>query len=282
MVSAEMPVSELELLFRAERLRFVGVAGNDPNSFGLITRAHYGMMLTGRLGYGRAVHSRRRVEEITDFAPLVLGPEVLIADAAARAMARGFKRRYDPIVVAGEQWRYAESGDVTRALVSALSARTRRDALTGIPTRLAVMADLARRCEKAAGGRARIALLLVRVRALGKINAAYGSNGGDAVLRAVSESLGNHRAPGAEVGRISGRVFSVAVSLPDADELTIAASVDAIRESQVRGLACVPRGIPQSVWPDFNFGVSWTSGTITSADDLMRVAEERLRADRRR
>lgn len=278
LIDASMLISDLEVLLRDDSIHAVAVT--DGDRIGLLTRTRYAEALTGRLGYGRAVHLRRRAGELADFKALSLPPHTSIADAATQAMARSRKRRYDPILVADTEWKAAQTGDVTTALVAALTARSMRDSLTGMPTRIAMVYDLTRRCEKAAGGKARIALILIRIRGLGKINATYGQAGGDAILSAVARKLIDQRAPGTEIGRISGRVFAVAMTLPTSDEVTITATVDATRERQLRELALGPSDIPASIWPEFDSGVAWTNAKVQSADDLMRTAEAQMRAAR--
>ncbi|GAA2245987.1 hypothetical protein GCM10010401_19320 [Rarobacter faecitabidus] len=281
-IESTVLVSELEVMFRDESIHAVVVNDSAEGRIGLITRAMYGAALTGRLGYGRAVHLRRAAGELADYKALVLPPGTSIADAATRAMDRSRKRRYDPILVSDTEWRVAETGDVTKALVSALASRSVKDALTALPTRTALLYGLARRCERAQGGRARIALVLIRVRGIGKINAQYGQNGGDTILQAVGRRLEATRAPGMDCFRVSGRVFAIVTTLPPLEEVTVVASVDAIRETHLRALAPTEPGIPTSIWPGFDSGAGFTDANVRTADDLLRTAELRLRAARKR
>ncbi len=277
-VEAGLLLGDLEVVFRDQTLDAVIVVAPDSRGAGLLNRRRYNTALTGRLGYGRAVHIRRPIGEIADWEPLVLAPQTSVADAAARAMARGGQRRYDQILVADKQWSVADFGDVVDALIAALSARSHQDQLTGIPTRGAALEELQRRCDRARRGKARIALILIKINGLRHINAAHGQRGGDAIIQAVSRQLLAHRLPGQEIARVSGATFAITVTLPETDELRIAATVEHISRQFLATLSAAPKDIPAHVWPTFLAGTAWNDHRTRDADGLMQVAFDRLRS----
>ncbi|WP_448629843.1 GGDEF domain-containing protein [Cellulomonas soli] len=201
-VDAQLPVQRLELVLRSVHVASVAVRDpDDPDRVGLVTRARFTAAMSGRLGFGRAVMARKLTGELADWAPMVVDHDEPVAQVAVRAMERGDERRYDDVLVAGQQWQAAGMADLVRSLSVQLAARSLRDPLTGLASRSMLQHELARRCAAAAGTRARIAVVLLDVRGMAELNQAAGSAAGDAVLAALGARLAQCAPTGVDVAR---------------------------------------------------------------------------------
>lgn len=279
-IDGDMEVGDVEVLFRDETLKSIAVDDRDKQLIGLVTRAHFAATMTGRLGYGRAVFMRKAVSQITDWRPLIVHSDAKISDVATRAMARQGMKRYDDILVEDATWRVAESADVTMALVSALAGRATLDPLTGLRTRASLWHTLSKRCDKAQGGKARIALILINVKGLRGIDALYGQNAGDTILKQIARRLERDRQPGCKIGRVDGDTFAVVATFEAMDEARIVANVDALSARILDSLRVSGGSVPQDVWPGFRVGVAWSSANAAVPDLLIRDAEARLASAR--
>ncbi len=270
------PMADLEVEFRADDLACVAVRDEaDPARVGLITRARFTGAMTGRLGYGRAVLVRRPVADVTDWAPLVVEPGATVAEVATWAMERAGAHRYDEVLVRGEEWGCASAADLVLALVGALARRSTSDPLTGLATRAATWHTLARRCELAAGGRARVVLVLLDVRGMAELNARHGQAVGDAVLAELARALVAALPAGCEAGRVDGARFAVLATMPPTDDVRSATAADGLRQGLVTALARPSGAVP--VWPWLRSSVVWSAAGVTpDPEELVRAAERRL------
>src|SRR3954451_5521683 len=104
-IDADMPVSELEPLFLDPLLVRVGVIDRaEPGRIGLITRSRFNAGMAGRLGYGRAVLTRRPARAVPAGEPLVVAPPSSVVEAPLLAMSRPPAARFDDVVVRAELW----------------------------------------------------------------------------------------------------------------------------------------------------------------------------------
>ena len=277
-VRPELPISQLEPLFWDKSLSSVLVIGDDPQRVGIVTRSHFYTSMSGRLGYGRAIAIRRKVSDITMWQPLVLAASTLISEAATAAMARQGQARYDDIVVSAELWCVASTADVTLSLVGNLAERSTHDQLTRLAGRAATWHELSRRVTRAANGRARIALVLLKVRGISGINEGFGESAGDEVLRNIAAALAANAPDAATVGRVGGRKFAVLVTLPSFDDAKVALEVNQLELALVGAVSRVQHAIPQQAWPTVAAGSAWSAGQGTArAEWLVRLAEQRVR-----
>jgi diguanylate cyclase (GGDEF)-like protein len=276
-VGSDLPVADLEVIFRDQDLTCVAVRDEGDDRVGLITRSRYTGAMTGRLGYGRAVLERRATGDMTDWEALVVAPDASVADVATRAMERAGERRYDEVLVKGDDWGSASAADLVLALVGALAQRSTHDPLTRLAGRPSTWHSLARRCEMAARTQARVVLVLLDVRGMAETNARYGQANGDALLAELARRLGEALVPGCEAGRVDGDRFAVLATLPPADDLRAAAQADALRQQTVTALLAPSGGIPPSAWPWLHSAVAWSVPGAAVPDDLVREAEARLR-----
>lgn len=280
-VGSSMPVGQLEVLFRSPDVSCVAVLDDaDPARVGIVTRPGLAAELTGRLGYGRAVLERRPVSAVADWSPLVVPADATLSDVATRAMTRPDPRRYDDVLVRGAHWAAASTADLMRSLVAALADRGTHDPLTGVPGRSATWRAFSRRCALVAqsGRAARAALVLVDVVGMTDVNARHGLGVGDAVLAELGARLAGSVPSGCEVGRVDGDRFAVLATFAVADDLSAAASVDALRQDVLARLAPAPATVPPGAWPALRAVATCSVAGAADPDELVRDAERRLRA----
>lgn len=277
LLGSALPVGDLEVIFREPTLSCVAVHDDEGGDrVGLITRARFTGAMTGRLGYGRAVLLRRPTHDVTDWTPLVVEPSSPVAEVATRAMERSGERRYDEVLVRGEQWGSASAADLVLALVGALAQRSTHDPLTRLAGRPSTWHGLSRRCEMAASSRARVVLVLLDVRGMAQIDARHGQVNGDALLAELARRLVQALPPGCEAGRVDGDRFAVLATLPPVDDLRAAAQADALRQQLVTSLMTPSGGIPPSAWPWLHSSVVWSVAGAAVPDELIREGEARL------
>ncbi|RHA40119.1 GGDEF domain-containing protein [Cellulomonas rhizosphaerae] len=279
-VDAGLPVARLEVVFRSPHVASVAVRDpHDADRIGLVTRARFTAAMTGRLGFGRAVHARRATAELTDFAPMVVPPSAPVSEVAVRAMERFDERRYDDVLVAGEIWRAASTADLVRSLSTQLAVRSLHDQLTGLPHRAMFGHALARRCASAAGTDSRVVVLLLDVRGIGRVNSRHGQAMGDTVLAAVAARLRSAAPAASDLARIDGDEFAVAVSLPGAaDDEHGHLLAESLRTHVVDALSEPPAGIDPSAWPGFDSSVVCSAAGAAEPEHLLGLAESRMRA----
>src|SRR5690348_16734847 len=104
MISADLGVGELEAMIRADPdcLGLVAVDGATPY---VLDRPFLDSILAGRLGFGRAVLSRRPVRSILRGPALVLPAAMAWDDAARAVLARPNPAKPTPVVVAFDDGR---------------------------------------------------------------------------------------------------------------------------------------------------------------------------------
>lgn len=143
-VAADLPVTDLDDRFRSDpRLTCVAVrpahhaadSSNPPADaagqgraagWGLLTRARFQQLMTGRLGYGRVLHARKTVQAMTDWSPLVVDAATDIADIARLVLEHDQAQVSDGAGAPGTapQRGRTESPSATLLTVQATSAPT--------------------------------------------------------------------------------------------------------------------------------------------------------------
>ncbi|UZN02730.1 diguanylate cyclase domain-containing protein [Cellulomonas sp. S1-8] len=240
-VSADDMMADVEVLFRAPSCAALAVQGDGAAPVGLLTRHRFTAAMTGRLGYGRAVLTRRPVGQIADWSPLVLDAATTVVDAARAAMARAAGVRHDDVLVPGPSWSAASTADLVSALTAAVSQRAARDPLTGVLSRPHLMATAARwAAEALPGTRRRLLLAAVDVVRMEDINATHGLDAGDALLRELASRVASAAPSGAVTARLDGDAFAVLVLLPAVPEERAQEIVGTVRD-RLRG-ACATLG----------------------------------------
>lgn len=218
-VPATAAMADVEVLFRAPTCAAVAVHDVDAGGIGLLTRHRFAEAMTGRLGYGRAVLTRRPTGQVADWSPLVLDPATSVVDAARAAMARPADVRHDDVLVPGPSWSAASTSDLVTALTAAVAHRAARDPLTGLLSRPHLVATAARWAAQALPGtRQRLLLAAVDVAAMADVNATRGLDAGDALLCDTAARVAAAAPTGALVARLDGDAFAVLALLPAVPE----------------------------------------------------------------
>ena len=197
-IDAETPVHEVEPLFLDPELARIGVIDQtDPGRIGLITRTRFTAGMAGRLGYGRAVLTRRPARAVADWEPLVVDPTASVVEAALLAMTRPTESRFEDVVVRADVWSATGTAELVHALAAALAEQGIRDRTTGLVNRHMLEHTLDSWALEIRGSRRRLAVTLVDVKAFGLLNAIHGlPHGGDEQLvvpderaRSIAEDL---------------------------------------------------------------------------------------------
>ncbi len=144
---------------------------------------------------------------------------------------------------------------------------TRRDALTGLPTR-AVFAEL---LASLTGGDKPVALLVIDLDHFSKINGQYGDSTGDDLLRAFTDRLRTISGHRDRVGRLDGDEFALLLDKPDdLRRLKDAVAFAHSRLSEPYPTAGVLLDVAVSI------GVALAPDHGTSTEALMRGARQAL------
>jgi len=222
-ISPDTTVPRLEYIFRTQQgIRAVAVP--TPRGLGLLSRARFHAILSGELGYGRALLSRARVSKIVDPADLTLPATMTLVLAAAAVVARTGEHRYDDVLVLRDDGS-AQSVPVA-TLLEEVGLRFReialRDPLTGLGNRR--MLD---EYGLAIGGNeadaARLALLYVDLDGFKQVNDSLGHRAGDELLTEFAARLTASVRSGDLVGRLGGDEFAVLLTdASDAEAMAIA------------------------------------------------------------
>lgn len=279
-VDVTMTVARLEQLFRPMDVASVVVLDYAaPEAVGLITRDRFMAVMSGRLGYGRAMLSRKTVAEITDWQPLVVEPDALVSEAAIVAMSRTTERRYDDVLVRAHVWSVVSTSDLVRSLSTVLAVRSLHDALTGLANRDLVLRRLRQHCAAVTDTPERVALVLMDVDDLATVNDRLGVSTGDALLAAIATRLTRAAPPLADVGRISGDEFVLVVRLPAAPGPEDARRARADLGARLRAALSQPEpGLPDGAWRAVSTVVSMSEPGFADADALLREAFAQMRA----
>lgn len=179
----------------------------------LAPRRHFDAVMSGRLGYGRALHQRRTVEELFgDGHTLVLDADVPLSDAAAASLARDPQRRFDDVVVRMD----TGVGTVTvAALFARLSHehghRALHDALTGLPNRELFFEELNQAQARAARSGRQLAVLFCDLDNFKSVNDRLGHAAGDELLATIATRLRGASRDADVLARLAGDEFGVLV-----------------------------------------------------------------------
>lgn len=122
-------------MFRSDRgLRAVVVEHGE--SFGLLTRDHLEFKLTGGLGYGRALNTRRTASELLPAAGSSMAADLDLQSAAQAVLERPEYERYQDLLVLGATGpRIVTVSDIFAAVSAQFRHASLHDPLTGLPNR---------------------------------------------------------------------------------------------------------------------------------------------------
>ncbi len=226
-VATDLTTSQLDEMFRRDDgLRWVALTGGAAPI--LVQRSTFESLLTGRLGYGRLLHGRRRVGDLPHPPTLALAEDTAIVTAATllinnRQLTVGPGDALGPdgwvgdrgptgvsaegvlVTRDGEAVRVVAVSDIFERLALHFAHQAMHDPLTGLPNRLHLMQRLAQVTRS--GDRA--ALLYLDLDRFKDINDQHGHAAGDQVLVQFGERLRSVSRADDLVARLGGDEFAV-------------------------------------------------------------------------
>lgn len=210
----EAPSTEIEALFRADRgLRAVVI--DVGGTLSLLTRGQVDDRMTGRLGYGRALNTRVKAEDLLPPNRSAFDPLLELRAAAAAVLGRPEGTRYeDLLVTAADGPRIIPVSEVFEGLSEMFQQDALHDPLTGLANRRFLDEhgpDLI-----GTPGSSSTAVLYVDLDDFKLINDTFGHRTGDAALAAFAARLRACARPADLTARLGGDEF--AVLLVDVDE----------------------------------------------------------------
>jgi diguanylate cyclase (GGDEF)-like protein len=276
LISASTPVSEIDRIFRSERqLRSVVV--QEGEIFSLLSRDQVEYTLTGRLGYGRGLHSRSTAAQLVPERSLALDGSMNLAQAAQRILVLPEDVRYrDVLVLTDEGPRVVSVSQIFQQLSADFRYAALHDSLTGLPNR--------RQLEERAGaildsGRdfTGMAALYIDLDGFKAVNDTHGHRVGDQVLVAFAHRLREQSRPEDILGRLGGDEFVVlldSVTKAQADSFA-----ERIRLSAASPFACEGRRLRVSA----TIGIAMAedtgeAGDLPRLEVLLRNADDAMRA----
>ena len=249
-IDAATPMHEVEPLFADPTFARIGVLDRgDLHTIGLITRSQFNAEMAGRLGYGRAVLTRRPARAVADWSPLVVGPTTSVVEAALLAMARPPESRFEDVVISADVWSATGTSELVHALAAALADQGMRDRTTGLVNRHTLEHTLTSWAAELRGTRRRLAVTLVDVASFGLLNAIHGFPHGDRVLATMARALTSAYPTSCAVGRLGDDEILVAAVLPAVPDDRAREVTEELRLIALQTLAVVPPGFTPPEWP---------------------------------
>lgn len=224
-VAALTPIGVVDRLFSADR-RLSAVIVERAEGAGLLPRDHVLLELSGRFGYGRALHSRSTAADLVDADTMTLPTGLTLAEAAHLILERPWRSRYQDVLVhTGDGPQIVPVSAVFERLAVLFHHAALHDPLTGLPNRRLLElhgADLARHGFDPA----RIAILYIDLDGFKAVNDTHGHRAGDELLIGFATRLRNCVRDGDLVARLGGDEF--AALLLDVSDTQAAAIADRI------------------------------------------------------
>ncbi|HKU30639.1 MAG TPA: bifunctional diguanylate cyclase/phosphodiesterase [Arthrobacter sp.] len=219
--------AEIDALFRGDRtLRAVVI--DHGGTLALLTRDQVEFKLTGRLGYGRALNSRRKASELLPAPAPSLPAAMDIQSAAQAVLERPEEQRYQDLLVldAGGP-RIVTVSDIFAGASAQFRHASLHDPLTGLPNRRM----LEERCPRigADSGLPGVGILFIDLDDFKVVNDTFGHKAGDAVLVEFARRLAGSVRPNDSLVRLGGDEF--AVLLNDVDGGSACSVAEAILAS---------------------------------------------------
>ena len=207
MVSADTLIMEVNGWFQSDRsLQAVAVEADGPHW--LLLRERLESELSGRLGYGRALHSRTRVGQLRPDHSFEVDPGLSMTQAARRILARPTGARYEDFLVVGPDGPRVVAVSRIFEEVSALFQHdAMHDPLTGLPNRRLLDergAELVGDCDPG-----RVAILCIDLDRFKHVNDTFGHRAGDSILTGFTSRLQRTVRGRDIVARLGGDEFAV-------------------------------------------------------------------------
>ncbi|GAB3566373.1 hypothetical protein GCM10027405_25350 [Arthrobacter alkaliphilus] len=208
-IPSDLPVPEVDELFRLDSdLRAVAVFDPVSGARSLLTRHHLASRLSGRLGYGRALHARSTAGEVLEGPSTVLDEGTTLEHAAALVLGRPETTRYDDLLVIGaDAARVVTVSQIFERLSASFRHMAWHDALTGLPN----LRWLSERGGSvlASADPARTALLYIDLDNFKPVNDTYGHDAGNEVLVQFGHRLAGCLRAADFAARLGGDEFIV-------------------------------------------------------------------------
>jgi diguanylate cyclase (GGDEF)-like protein len=206
LVPASTPVTEVDRLFRDERgLRSLVV--HDDHGYSLLSREQVEYTLTGRLGYGRGLHSRSTAGQMASENAFSLPGHLDLALAAQQILELPEESRYRDVLVHTDTGPGVVSvSQIFERLSSEFGYAARHDSLTGLANRRQLNErGLAFTAEELAGA----AVLFIDLDGFKAVNDTFGHRVGDDVLKSFGERMRRLVRPADLLARLGGDEFAV-------------------------------------------------------------------------
>ncbi len=279
LVPGSCRTTEVDELFRRDgSLRCVVLETADRPV--LVDRAAFEAALTGRLGYGRLLHSRRAVVEMVSEETLVMPHDASIAAAGAAVLARRSPGTVaDAVVVRMSDGRLgvAHVSTIFERLAQDYAYQSLHDPLTHLPNRLYLMEQFHQSSGDEWSG-----ILFVDLDRFKDVNDELGHGAGDQVLSQYAERLRASCRSNDVVARLGGDEFAVLTAAPLSPAQTLALAERLVLEAAAPFTVTVtdPRGsvVEHRVTIGASVGVahadrSRPDGRMPSLDVLLKHAD---------
>jgi diguanylate cyclase (GGDEF)-like protein len=242
-VRSDTPVDAVDRLFRADRqLRAIIV--QTSHSVALLSREHLQYELSGRLGFGRALHARATAGHLLPHETFTLPGHLTLAQAAQRILDRPESTRdHDVLVVTEQGPRVVSVSHIFERLSTIFRHVALHDPLTGLPNRRLLDeqgADLVNGEHDAS----RVAILYIDLDGFKAVNDTFGHRVGDEILIGFAERLRGCVRPGDTVARLGGDEFAALLldvsevqALAIADRVVLTATAPFVHDDQLLHLS---------------------------------------------
>ncbi|MHA7198567.1 putative bifunctional diguanylate cyclase/phosphodiesterase [Arthrobacter alkaliphilus] len=217
---------DVDELFRADSsLR--GVVVDSPSGPALLSRNQLEYKMSGRLGFGRALHARATAADMLGASHFSVSDRLGMSEAVAVILERPEASRYQDLLVVGEGApRIVPVSEVFEGLSAVFRHASLHDPLTGLPNRR--MLELEAPALTRNTDRSRIGILFIDLDDFKGVNDTFGHRAGDIVLAEFAARLTGCVRDEDTVVRLGGDEF--AVLLVGVDEAEAGAVADRVLE----------------------------------------------------
>ncbi|GAA3318137.1 putative bifunctional diguanylate cyclase/phosphodiesterase [Arthrobacter ramosus] len=200
---------------------------DSPAGPALLSRDQLEYKMSGRLGFGRALHARATAADMLGASHFTVSDGLGMSEAVAVILERPEAIRYQDLLVVGEGTpRIVPVSEVFEGLSAVFRHASLHDPLTGLPNRR--MLELEAPALTRDTHRSRIGILFIDLDDFKGVNDTYGHRAGDIVLAEFAQRLTGCVRDGDTVVRLGGDEF--AVLLVGVDEAEAGAVADRVLE----------------------------------------------------